>query len=165
MFEIETGMIFWTAISFAVLLAMLYRFVFPPLNALFDQRRQSIEGRIADAEKIQALAQGILAEYKEKLAKSEEQAAAIFEDAKQKSQAFRETALHQAQAEANKIMAAASQEIKMFERRAVGELKKEIAAVVVDVSRRLIKKELPADEQAKLVAASIRELEADALRV
>ncbi len=51
----NTSLIFWEVITFAILLALLYYFVWPPIKNQIRQRQQSIEQAIDEAEQTRTL--------------------------------------------------------------------------------------------------------------
>ncbi|PIS31074.1 ATP synthase F0 subunit B [Candidatus Saganbacteria bacterium CG08_land_8_20_14_0_20_45_16] len=159
MFEINTGMVFWTFVSFFILLFLLYKLVFPPLNKVLEARRQAIEGRLGQAKKAQVEAEGLLAKYRDQLREAEKKTSAIFDEAKQQAQVFREESLKSAQREAKAVIERTKEDIDRFKRQSLTTFKEEIVEVVIEVNRRLIQKELSRDDHKKLVAAAIAELE------
>ncbi len=164
MFQIETGLIFWTTLSFIILLALLYKFVFPPLNRVLDQRRRAIEGGLAQAKAAQTEAEGLLSKYRSQLAEAEKKTAEMFEDARRQTQAYRDDVLKNAQTEARGIIEKTADDIDKLKRKSLQGLKEDIADIVVNVNRRLIKKELTGKDHLKLVVSSIRELKENAKR-
>lgn len=162
MFELETGTIFWTITSFGVLIFILYKFVFPPLNRVLEQRRIEIDGKLKNAEKANLESENLLKKYQAQLKESEENTLIMFEEARRKSEALKEEALKNAQKEAGLIVESTRKDIDVLKRKALFDLKKDITQVVVEVSRRLIKKSLNPDDHAALVESSINELEKNA---
>ena len=158
MFEIETSLIFWTVISFGILVFLLYKVVFPPLNKVLEQRRSAIEGRIEQAKKAADAAENLLKKYQNQLNEAERKTAAMFEDAERKSAVLHEEAVKSAQKEARQIIENTKADLEVFQRRALVSLKEEIANIVVEVNRKLIGKELNREDHLKLVEASIEEL-------
>lgn len=162
MFEINTGLIFWTALSFIIMVILLYKLVFPPLYRVIDQRRAAIDKRLEEAKKAQSEAEDLLKKYETKLVEAEKTSASIFEDAQRKSQALRDEALKNAQKEAYKIIEDTKKDIDGLKRKALFDLKEDITKVVVDVSGRLIKKNLNVKDHIKLIESSISELDKNA---
>lgn len=158
MFNIDTGLIFWTILSFAILLVLLYKLVFPPLLKVLDQRHQAIEGRLAKAQKAQADAEGLLETYREQMAEAERKSLALFDEARRKVQSFREESLKSAQKEARQIIENTKEDIEVFKRKAMGTFKGEIADVVVEVNQKVLQKELSAKDQNRLVETALKEL-------
>jgi F-type H+-transporting ATPase subunit b len=58
----------WTLISFAALVAVLWKFAWNPLLASLRGREEFISKQLADAEEVRKKAEVVLAEYNEKLA-------------------------------------------------------------------------------------------------
>jgi len=164
MFEIDTGLIFWTILSFGVLVCLLYWLVFPPLNKVLEQRKRMIEGGLAQAKSAQAQAEGLLQKYQQQLGEAEKRTAVMFDDARQKSDALREETLKKAQKEAFQIIENTKKDIDVYKRRAMQGLKEDIAEIVVQVTKKMIGKSLNTAEHLKLIETSIEELEKDAKR-
>lgn len=164
MFEIDTGLIFWTALSFVILVALLYKIAFPPLQKILEERRRAIEGGLRQAKAAQAEAQQLLERYQRQLAEAEKKTSAMFEEAKSRSQEMRDEALRSAQKEANRVVENTRKDIDIYKRKALTGLKDDISRIVINVSGRMIKKNLKAEDQKKLIDASIREMERNAKR-
>jgi F-type H+-transporting ATPase subunit b len=164
MFEVETGLIFWTALSFLIMVFLLYKYVFPPLNQVIKQRRAAIEERLEEAKRAQSEAQQLLRKYQDQLIDSEKKTLQMFEEARRQSETVKDEALKRAQKAAFQITEEAKSDIELYKKKAMVDLKKDIADVVVDVTQKLIKKKLTARDQVGLIGASIKELEKNAKR-
>ena len=164
MFEIDTGLIFWTALSFVILVALLYKLAFPPLQKILEARRRAIEGGLQQAKNAQEEAQQLLVNYRQQLTDAEVKTSAMFEEAQNRSQAMREEALKNAQKEANRVIESTRKDIEAYKRKALTDLKDDISRIVINVSGRMIKKNLKAEDQKKLIDASIKEMEKNAKR-
>jgi len=152
-------LIFWTVTSFLILLLLLYKVVFPPIAKALDQRRQAIEGGLAKAKKAQEEAAELLAKYQEQLMQAQQKTREMLDEAQRKSQALRDETLRSAQKEAIHILENTKKDIENYKRRSMESLKEEIVAMVVEVSSRLIQKELKAADHIKLIESSIKELD------
>ena len=74
---------FWVAVAFVIFLAiMLYVGVHTTVTSSLDKRRSRIQSELEEAAKLKGEAQALLAEYKQKTANAEKEAAAIIEAAK-----------------------------------------------------------------------------------
>lgn len=164
MFEFDAGLISWTALSFGVLVVLLYKLVFPPLNKVLEERKAAIEGRLAEAEKSNLEAGNLLKKYQAQLKEAEEKTMLLFEEAQRKSEVLKEEALVNAQKEAGLIVENTRKDIDVLKRKALIDLKKDITEIVIEVSRKLIKKNLNAADHAELIELGIKELEKNAKR-
>lgn len=74
---------FWVAVAFVIFLAILaYVGVHATVAAALDKRRARIQSELEEAAKLKSEAVALLAEYKQKTANAEKEAAAIIEAAK-----------------------------------------------------------------------------------
>jgi F-type H+-transporting ATPase subunit b len=74
---------FWVAVAFVLFIALLlYVGVHKTVTGSLDKRRSRIQSELDEAAKLRSEAQALLAEYKQKTANAEKEAAAIIESAK-----------------------------------------------------------------------------------
>src|ERR1700759_3570482 len=76
--DINFGLMFWTIVSFLIVLVVLKKFAFGPIQATLDERRNAI----AAEEHAREEAQSALAEYRQALADSRREATKIIEEAR-----------------------------------------------------------------------------------
>lgn len=63
----NTSLIFWEVITFAILLFLLVRYVYPPIKEQIQKRQSEIERSIDEAEMTRKEARELLAEYRRQL--------------------------------------------------------------------------------------------------
>src|SRR5918997_263581 len=63
----NTSLIFWTVVTFLILVALLVRYVYPPIRKQIQDRQAQIEQSIDEAEKTRAEARELLAEYRRQI--------------------------------------------------------------------------------------------------
>ena len=80
--DINFGLMFWTIVSFLIVLVVLKKFAFGPIQATLDERRNAIAADIDAAEHAREEAQSALAEYRQALADSRREATKIIEEAR-----------------------------------------------------------------------------------
>ncbi|HDZ59768.1 MAG TPA: ATP synthase F0 subunit B [Actinobacteria bacterium] len=81
MLEIVPGLMIWTLITFVVLLLVLKKFAFGPIQNMIDNRRNAIAESIEAAENTRREAERLLAEYRESIANAKREAEEIIERA------------------------------------------------------------------------------------
>ena len=158
MFELETSLIFWSAISFAILLVLLYKVALPPLLILMEKRRTQIQKDLSAAEssKIEAakLASQSQSELQATLTKSEK----ILYDSKLNAQVEKHSIIARAQNTASKLFSQAQIKIVGEEEKAKQELRELVSTLVTDASNKVIGKVLSEKEHLKIIENSLREL-------
>ena len=158
MFEIDTGLMFWTVLSFGIMVVLLYLLVFPALQQMLNQRRDMIEGGLARAKKAQAEAQELLQKYADQMAEASTQAAALLEEAKRSAQVMREETVSAARKDAYEFAENTKKEIEGYKDKTLQEIKHNIASLMVTAAGRLIGKNLQPTDQDKLVDEAMTEI-------
>lgn len=148
-------------ISFAVVVFVLMRYVWPRLEQVYRERRDAIEGGIARAEAAQAEAQRTLEQYQAQLAEARTEAAQIREGARAEAQRIVEELRAQAQTESARIVARGEEQLQTQRSQVVRELRGEIGALAVELSERIVASRLADDAQVRAtVDAFLADLEA-----
>src|SRR4028118_845472 len=64
---IKTSLLFWELLTFALLLFLVIRYVYPPIRDQIQKRQAGIEGAIDEAQKTREEARELLAEYRRQI--------------------------------------------------------------------------------------------------
>ena len=102
--RIDWNVIF-TIVNLIVLYLGLRKFLIGPVTKVMDQRKQLIEGQMADARHVNDQANELKAQYEYALKQAHEESAQIVEKARKSAQAEYESRMDAADAEAQKIIA------------------------------------------------------------
>lgn len=159
MFELETSLIFWSAISFAILLVLLYKVALPPLLALMEKRRQQVKKDLTDAENSKATAQKLITQSQNELQATLKKSEKILNDSKLNAQVEKHLVISKAQSTAAKLLSQTQIKIEGEEEKAKQEIKEIVATLVTDASRKVIGKALSEKEHLKIIEDSLRDLE------
>src|SRR5918911_1027695 len=109
--DFNTSLIFWEVITFAILLFLLYWFVYPPIRDQIQKRQQSIEQAIDEAEKTRKDARELLEDYRQQISEAREEARQIVQRARDEIQRERESALREVRGEVAGMVVQASEQI------------------------------------------------------
>jgi F-type H+-transporting ATPase subunit b len=132
-------------IAFGVLCFVLMKYVFPRMEETFKARVDAIEGGIERAEKAQAEANQLLAQYKAQLAEARTDAARIRDEARADAEGIRQDVLAKAREESDRIIAAGRDALAGERAAIVRELRGEMGALAVDLASKIVGESL-ADE-------------------
>ena len=132
-------------IAFAVLVAVLAKFVYPRMDATFKARVDAIEGGIARAEARQAEANALFEEYQQQLVEARSEAARIRTDAAAEAESIRQEMLARAREESDRIIAAGRDHLVAERQTIIRELRSDIGSLAVDLASRIVGESL-ADE-------------------
>jgi F-type H+-transporting ATPase subunit b len=143
--------IVWSAVIFAALLFVVWRFVVPRLNKALDERRAAIEGGIEKAQAAQAEANAALEAYNAQLAEARAEAARIRDQARADGQKILAELKEQAQAEANRITQNAQVQIEAERAAALVSLRAEVGTLALDLASGVIGETLADDKRATAI--------------
>ena len=93
----------WGAVSFLILLFLMYRTVWPQVNKAYKDRRANIEGKLEQAEKERTEAEELLDKYKQRLAAAEDETQRILEEARANAERVRKDLLAKAETDAERL--------------------------------------------------------------
>ncbi len=158
---INTSLIFWEIITFAILLFLLYRFVYPPIRDQIRKRQAQIEEAIDEAEKTRSEARELLAEYRRQIEEARGEARRILDESRRQGEAQRERIRTEAREEGDRIIQRAREEIERERETALRQARHEIADMVIGASERVLGRELDATEHERLISEALDDLEAE----
>ncbi len=152
--------IVWSAVVFAVLFALFWKFVLPKYLSVLDERADKIQGGLEKAEKAQAEADAKLHEYEQQLAEAREEAGRIREQARSEGAAIITEMRERAQSEAARVTEQAQRQLEAERTQAVAQLRGEVGRLAVDLAGRVVGESLTDDErQNRVVDRFLADLE------
>lgn len=151
----------WTLILnlaiFALLVWLLKRFLFKPVVAWLDGRREIEERRLSAAEKAQAQAEELRTEREAELAGANRRAREIVAQAEAESQEILRTARREARLQAQAILAEGEKAADRLREEALVELRSSYAELVVLGASQVLAREVrPADHERLLAELTRR---------
>lgn len=140
--------LFWGAVSFVIVYLVLDRYAFPLIQKTLDERAETIQGRMEEAERKLAEAEDTRTRYEERLAESKAEANRIIDEARETAEGLRREIVERAESEARSIVQRAQQEVAAERDRALQELRAEVGRMSVQLAAKIVEKELdPASHQ------------------
>ncbi|MEI6225913.1 MAG: F0F1 ATP synthase subunit B [Deltaproteobacteria bacterium] len=156
--DLNPGLSLWTAITFLVLIGVLWKFAFGPITRMLAERETTIRDAIDSARKEREEAEKMLAQQKEALIKAQRDAAELAKRNQQEMENFRTQLTAQARKEADDLVATARKAIGEERRLAVAQLRAEVADLAVAAASRIVKSSLDEKAQRQLVDEYIKDL-------
>lgn len=156
--DVDPGVVFWTIITFLVLLVVLKKFAWKPILSALDQRETAIRESLEKAERAQEDAQKILDENQANLAKAEEESKQIINQSRTYAEKLKEQMLQESKEQAQKIVSDATAEIERQKEAAFNELRSQIVDIAVQAAEKIISENLDKDAQEKIVNKYIAEI-------
>ena len=157
----NTSLIFWTVITFLIMLFLLIRYAYPPIKKQIQDRQSQIERSIDEAEKTRAEARELLAEYRRQIEEARGEGRRILDEARKQAESQRERTKREAREEGDRIIQRAREEIDRERESAVREVRSEVADMVVQASEQVIGRSIDRDEHERLIAQALDDLESE----
>jgi F-type H+-transporting ATPase subunit b len=152
------GTLIAQAIVFALLVAFMMKFVWPPLVTAIDARRDIIKGALDSADNAKLELAAANKRVESELAASRGDAAARLADAERRAQQTVEEAKARASEEGAKIVAAAKAEAQAQSMQVREQLREQVAALAVKGAEQILSREVNASVHADLLAQLKKEL-------
>jgi len=147
-------------VAFLLLFAFLAKAVYPNFEKAYRDRAEAIQGGITRAEKAQAEAAALKADFERQLAQSRADAAQQRESARAEGQQIVEEMRAKAQAEAERIVTAAHEQIAADRAAAAASLRAEIGTLAVQLASRIVGESLEDQaRQSRIVDRFLADLE------
>jgi F-type H+-transporting ATPase subunit b len=159
----DVGLMVWTLLVFGFSMFILGKLAFPRIAEALDRRQRAIEESIEASERTRREADEILAEYRERLTEARGQADEIVSRARRTGEAAEAEILADARTKREEMMDQTRRDIEAETRRAIQEIRAEVADLTVMATEKVARKSLTGEDQKKLVDEALSELDFAAL--
>ena len=157
------GLMLWTLIAFGVTYLVLRKFAFPKITEQLDKRQRAIEDSIDTAERTKKEAEELLQEYRQRLQDARAQAEDIVGRARKAGEQHEKETLEQARKRREELMEQTRSDIEAETRRALAEIRGEVANLTVLATEKVTRKTLSEEDQRRLVEEALGELDFESL--
>ncbi|WP_430812729.1 MULTISPECIES: F0F1 ATP synthase subunit B [unclassified Carboxylicivirga] len=147
----DPGLVFWSAITFGLLVFILKRYAWKPILHAVKSREETIEYALAAAEKAKAEVEDIKATKVAIMNEAKVEREALIKQARELKQTMLQDAKNKAQEEADKIITTARLQIKREKDEAILQLKEKVAEFSVDIAGKLLEEELKASDKQQAI--------------
>jgi F-type H+-transporting ATPase subunit b len=155
----SVGLMIWTLIAVVVTFWVLYRFAFPRIQEALDKRQKAIEDAIEASERARAEASELLEEYRERLREARAQSEEIVARARKAAEEHERESLEAAKGQREELLEQTRRDIEAETRRAIQDIRNEVADLTVMATEKLTRKSLDPADQRRLVEEALSELD------
>lgn len=154
----QFGLVFWTAITFLVLLFILRKFAWKPILGAVEERENGIKDALASAESARKEMENLTADNERILKEARVERETMLKEAREIKNKMIDDAKGQAQEQANKIIEQAQSAIESEKKAAMAELKNHVAGLSLEIAEKVVRTELSnKDKQLQLVETMLAE--------
>lgn len=153
--EPAVGLIFWTTITFILLLVLLGKFAWKPILNAIKTREKGIEDALASAERALNDMRELKSNNEKSLAEARAARDILMKEAREMKDAIIAEAKTKASADAERILATAREQITNEKNAAVAELKNQVATLSIEIAEKILHSELSSDEKQKALVNTL----------
>lgn len=152
----EYGLIFWTGLSFLILLFVLRKFAWKPILGAVNDREQSIKDALASAEAAKKEMENLTADNEKLLKEARMERDTMMKEARELKAKMIADAKEEAKLEADKMISNAQAAIESEKKSAIADIKSQVASLSIEIAEKVVKDELSSkDKQLKLVESML----------
>jgi len=153
----DFGLVFWTTITFLLLVWVLGKFAWKPILQSIEKRNEEIAQALATAEKIKQEMAQMQVEKEKFLEQARAERDQIIEEARKMSKKLIEDANEKAKAEAQRIIDSAYESIENQKKEIATELKNEVALIALQIAEKIVEEHFKDNDKQKELAYKIAE--------
>jgi len=155
----QIGLIFWTTISFLILMLLLKKFAWSPILGAVKNREESIKEALESAENARKEMANLQADNERILKEARAERDEMLKEARDIKANIVSDAKNSAKEEADKIIASAKAVIENEKTAAISELKNSVGALSVEIAEKVLKAELKdSDKQNAYIAEMLKDV-------
>jgi F-type H+-transporting ATPase subunit b len=155
----ELGLMLWTLLAFGVTLFLLRKLAFPRIQSALEKRARAVAESIDAAERTRREADQILQEYRERLREAREQADEIVSRARKAADKTQDEARITAKETREEMLRDARRDIEQETRRAIGQIRREVADLTVVATEKVARKTLDDEDHKRLIDEALQEFD------
>ena len=153
--EVFGSLIFWSVISFILLLILLGKFAFPPILKALEEREKKIAGDIQGAENLRTEADKLKRDFEEQLKTAHDKATMIVQLAGEEARKIQEKTLNETQAKCRQMQKETEHEIQTSRNKILAEIRGYVAELTIISAEKILKRTLTESDKKRLVDESI----------
>jgi len=152
----EFGLIFWTLITFLVLLFILKKFAWKPILSAVSEREQGIRDALASAVEARKEMENLQADNERILKEARVEREAMLKEARELKNKMIDDAKQDAKLEASKLITQAKAAIEAEKKATIADLKSQVAKISISIAEKVVREELSnTEKQEKLVESML----------
>ena len=158
------SLLFWSVISFGILLFLLKRFALPGILEMLEAREKKIKDSLDQAERLKQEAQQLLARYEAKLTSIHDESRTILEAARKQAQLQLEENERRVEQETKRMLAEARSEIQREQQRVLREVQRTAVDLTLLAAEKVLSRSLTDADHRRLIEEAVQEIAQQAKR-
>ena len=157
--KVVPGLMIWTILCFAIVVFVLKRYAFGPIQKAIDERRERIRQALEEADHAREEARKLLEEHKKLIASARGDAEEILAEARRVSEAQRARVKEETEADRQRRLEETKRQIEAETRRALEQIRAEVAELTIVAASKVTGKVLNKSDHKRLIEEAVGELD------
>jgi F-type H+-transporting ATPase subunit b len=142
----STGLLFWMSLTFLVVLFILWKFGFPVITSMVQERKAFIDDSLRQAREANERLANIQKEGESILQEARDKQAQILKEAAETRDAIVEKAQVKAREEGARLINDAKAEIEQEKKAAIADIRRQVAELSVEIAEKVLRQNLKGDK-------------------
>ena len=161
--EVNPGLMIWTIICFLVVLFVLKRYAFGPIQQMIDTRRERIEQAITEADNARDEARRLLEEHRKLIGQAKSESEEILSEARRVADAQRDRVRQETEEDRQRRLEETRRQIDQATVQALGQIRDEVGKLSLLAAEKITRKSLSGADQQRLIDEALAEIDFSAL--
>ena len=157
--QVTPGLMIWTIVCFLVVLFVLKKYAFGPIQQQIDQRRERIESAITEADNARAEARNLLEEHKKLIGRAKTESEEILAEARRVADAQRERVREETEEDRQRRLEETRRQIEQATVQALGQIREEVGQLSLLAAEKITRKSLNEEDQKRLIDEALSEID------
>jgi len=157
--QVTPGLMIWTIVCFLVVLFVLKRYAFGPIQQMIDQRRERIEQAINEADQAREEARHLLEEHRKLIGQAKSESEEILAEARRVGDAQRERVREETEEDRQRRLEETRRQIDQATQQALGQIRDEVGRLSLIAAEKITKKSLTGADQQRLIDEALAEID------
>jgi F-type H+-transporting ATPase subunit b len=157
--QVTPGLMIWTIICFLVVLFVLKRYAFGPIQQLLDQRRERIESALNEADNARDEARKLLEEHRKLIGQAKSDAEEILSEARRVADSQRERVRQETEEDRQRRLEETRRQIDQATHQALGQIRDEVGRLSLIAAEKITRKSLTDADQQRLIDEALSEID------
>ena len=158
MVEVHGGVLFWSVITFLLLLVVLKKVAWGPILSALEDREKEIKSALNAAEEARVEAEKVSSDYEQSMKDAQIKAQKIISDSKAAAEKVKVDIEKSAEEKAESILENAKEQINAEKENAIEDIRDIAIDLSIDIASKVIEKNIDSEENRRLVEEAMNNI-------
>jgi len=157
--QVTPGLMIWTIVCFLVVLFVLKKYAFGPIQQMIDTRRERIESAITEADNAREEARRLLEEHRKLIGQAKSESEEILAEARRVAESQRERVREETEEDRQRRLEETRRQIDQATVQALGQIRDEVGKLSLLAAEKITRKSLTDADQQRLIDEALAEID------